>query len=575
MAELEKGGGSFPSSAPSPGKKFEFEDRDGDATGGGGSPDEVPPDSLTDYVDWAMNIAGGSGPYNKRLSFYLCTPWILCGMQTLAQIFTALPMHRRRVCTNQLVEGSCEDHPYFDDDDCTVTNHEYSWEHPSHSVVSDFDLVCEAKMFVPLLSTLYFFGFLLGVLLIGSLADTRGRRRAYLWSIGLTQIGGLLAACAPNYMAYAVGRTITGVGIGGLGLTVYVLNAEVVGANFRPMLMFFSNACFALGVLLLAPTSYTVRPWRQLSWIIWLFGVPFMVLYAKLWESPKWLASQGKADEVHAVMCHMATENKRPLPPPPSSSRNEAAGPPDTAKSDEALKELFCDSRISFRFYSMCFAWFALSLGYYGLSMNIAGMARDVYIASAVSAIVEVPAFAIALYTTEHHIIGRRGSTAGGLLFGGAACLFCAFVEEGPAVFLLAYCGKFAIALAFATVYLFAAELFPTSVRSRSMGLQSFMARIGGMLSANVAALPSRELSMTVFGLPCVIAGIMLLANPETRGKPLADTIDDLPSEAGGSDCSRCFGRYGRLEEDRPSSPSSSSNHAGGPQPTTFGAASS
>lgn len=38
-------------------------------------------------------------------------------------------------------------------------------------------------------------------------------------------------------------------------------------------------------------------------------------------------------------------------------------------------------------------------------------------------------------------------------------------------------------------VYMFAAELFPTSVRSRSIGLQSLSARVGGMLAPMVANL--------------------------------------------------------------------------------------
>jgi len=310
-----------------------------------------------------------------------------------------------------------------------------------------------------------------------------------------------------------------------------------------------------------------VPSWRKLSWIIWLAGLPFCVLYAYTWESPKWLASQGRAAEVYEGMCHVAEGNGRPAPPPPSSSSAEATASPDTTdKSDQAVKQLFCDSRLSFRFFSMCLAWFSLSLGYYGLSMQIATMATNVYIASAVSALIEVPAFAVALYTLESPVIGRRGSTAGGLLFGGVACLASSIVPEGPGVLLLAYCGKFAIALAFATIYLFAAELFPTSVRSRSMGMQSFMARIGGMGSSLVAALPNRTLSMSIFGIPCIIAGLLLFGNPETRGEPLADTIDDLRPHQGGC---RCFGRYEHLDEDRTGKASPSNS---GGNPTVFGA---
>ena len=49
--------------------------------------------------------------------------------------------------------------------------------------------------------------------------------------------------------------------------------------------------------------------------------------------------------------------------------------------------------------------------------------------------------------------------------------------------------GKFGVSAAFSIVYIFAAELFPTVVRSSGIGASSFCARIGGIVAPQMALL--------------------------------------------------------------------------------------
>lgn len=71
--------------------------------------------------------------------------------------------------------------------------------------------------------------------------------------------------------------------------------------------------------------------------------------------------------------------------------------------------------------------------------------------------------------------------------------------EECTAVFVgvhwtvvgLSVLGKIGASTAFATIYLFSAELFPTVVRNSAMGVSSLSARIGGMISPYIAIIVS------------------------------------------------------------------------------------
>lgn len=51
--------------------------------------------------------------------------------------------------------------------------------------------------------------------------------------------------------------------------------------------------------------------------------------------------------------------------------------------------------------------------------------------------------------------------------------------------------GKFGISAAFAIIYVWSAELFPTLVRNSGMGSSSMMARVGSMVSPYIADLVS------------------------------------------------------------------------------------
>ena len=91
--------------------------------------------------------------------------------------------------------------------------------------------------------------------------------------------------------------------------------------------------------------------------------------------------------------------------------------------------------------------------------------------------------------------------------------------------------GKFAISGSFCVVYVFAAELFPTEVRSIAIGFGSIVGRVGGALAPFIILLQDEQglsfLPYLIFGICGILSGVWALFLPETAGKPILQTIEE------------------------------------------------
>lgn len=126
--------------------------------------------------------------------------------------------------------------------------------------------------------------------------------------------------------------------------------------------------------------------------------------------------------------------------------------------------------------------------------------------------------------------LGRKITLISSNCVTGLSCLLIVIVPQSSASHLTLGCiGLWGLSISFATVYLYAGELFPTVVRNSGVGLSSTVARIGSMLAPFVAtfAHTCAWLPPLIFGIvPLIGAGLCVLL-PDTRGKKLPDTLEE------------------------------------------------
>merc|ERR1719354_954406 len=95
------------------------------------------------------------------------------------------------------------------------------------------------------------------------------------------------------------------------------------------------------------------------------------------------------------------------------------------------------------------------------------------------------------------------------------------------------YVWKFFASSSFALVYMYTAELLPTTIRSSGVGVCSLMARIGGISAPQIAlSLPKTSAGpgspFYVMGACSVAGGLLALLLPETLGSTLPTTMKDI-----------------------------------------------
>src|SRR3954471_12543203 len=153
--------------------------------------------------------------------------------------------------------------------------------------------------------SLTFVGMTLGALITGFVGDKYGRRFTYQINLLIFGLASLAAAFAQDMTQLIVCRFVQGLGLGAEIVVGYSTLTEFVPPKTRgrwlSMMAFLVVAGFPATALL----GYLIIPawgWRPMFIIAGVCSLIVWYLRKNLPESPRWLESQGRADEAEALM---------------------------------------------------------------------------------------------------------------------------------------------------------------------------------------------------------------------------------------------------------------------------------
>ncbi|KAF6155202.1 hypothetical protein GIB67_019728 [Kingdonia uniflora] len=422
-----------------------------------------------------------------------------------------------------------------------------------------------------LITSVVFAGMLVGGYLWGVVADNYGRRKGFFITSIVTFIAGFLSAFSPNYTSLIILRCLVGVGLGGCPvLPSWFL--EFIPAPDRGTWMVVFQAFWTLGNILEASLAWLIMPTLGWRWLLALSSLPSLVLlvfYSATPESPRYLCVKGRTTEALHILEKIARVNGVEMPSGTliSDHTNEFDEEKSTTSQDTPLLLSLRKSGVaavpkknefkikglssSFMLFSpklvrstllLWVVFFANSFCYYGLVLLTSQLVhpsghcvstslrpqktqdtsayRDVFITS----LGEIPGLLLSAVIVDR--LGRKVSMSSTFF---VSCIFLlplVFQQPETLTTGLLFGARICISAASSVIYVYAPEIYPTSVRATGVGVASAVGRIGGIVCPLVAVGLvqgcHQAASIILFVIVTFLSGVAAMLFPyDTTGREL------------------------------------------------------
>lgn len=383
-------------------------------------------------------------------------------------------------------------------------------------------------------------GTVLGSFIWGWMGDRIGRRDSMLLA-GVSFAATAVCGSMPTWQMNVFMCFVMGLGAGGMLPIIFTLISETIPARHRGWLMVLIGGDVAAAYIITSWLSSALVPlysWR----ILWLIGLPTGLLLVLLsrWipESPRYLLARGRSEEARAVMeTYGATvvEEERPtagvergvdVEQQVEDRYGQLFRPPYLNLTSAALLVALGIGLVTFGFQ----LWIPSNLQSLGFTEGEASrVLRD-------SALIGFPLnfLVAALYgfwSSKKTLVGLVGLTTASML--GFLIAGDSVASHPSLLYALLLMPIWGISSVTAVLSAYAAEIYPTRIRSRGSGLIAGMTKAGGVLVIGLVTLsvapPSIAGTALIGAVPMALATAATAAfGIETSKRKLEDITADL-----------------------------------------------
>lgn len=368
------------------------------------------------------------------------------------------------------------------------------------------------------LTAIGFAGLLVGGVLWGRLADSKGRRRVLQAACALNAVLGAAAAGVSRVEWLILCRFLSGVGIGGSIPVVFTYFSEFIEDRRKGPWIVYLSLSWMFGSVFAAGMAWTVLDRESLligarhveSWRIFLLVCALPAFLAAILlegfpESPQWLFTAGRNLQALEALDDICSENKVPVPP---EIRSRTIAPVDISPrlpdasvhtssplrtrffkgSVGALKSVFGPPNTRIGVFGAAL-WFMLSFGYYGFTiwqpeyLKQKGLSADnssLYMSTFLISLAQLPGTILSAYSIQ--LLGRKPTLTLSLLLSGISIFFVLMVSS-TAERIASSCLFSGVSVAaWNTLNVVSAELFSTEIRASAYGTLSSIGRLGSIL---------------------------------------------------------------------------------------------
>jgi putative MFS transporter len=381
---------------------------------------------------------------------------------------------------------------------------------------------------VGLVASAGFVGMFLGAAISGRLADRYGRRLIFQATLILFSIGAVLSALAPTFETLLAARVIAGLGLGGELPVVATLVSEFSPRAQRGRMIVLLESFWAYGTLAAGLVALFVLPqfgWRGAFVVAALPALYVAYLRFALPESPRYLAQRGRTAEADAIVRRVERAGGGAL-----LTLGAAIAPARSVRT--GIAELWSPA-LAKRTAMLWILWFGIVFTYYGIFLYVPSLlaARGLSEVRSnefffLSTIAQIPGYFSAAWLVERW--GRKPTLVTYLLGTAAAAFLFGNAGTGTDAFIYIALLSFFNLGAWAIVYTYSPELYPTAIRATGAGIAAAVGRIGGIIGPFLTPVLVPTLGQSgVFALFMVMLvvtalNVWLLAE-ETKGRSLEE----------------------------------------------------
>lgn len=231
------------------------------------------------------------------------------------------------------------------------------------------------------------------------------------------------------------------------------------------------------------------------------------------------MVSAGRTEKAREVLTEISATNQRTI----SESLLKSLSPPSAQQRGRLTKKLV--ARLGLTGY----LWFAANLCYYGLHFTMSSLHGNIHLNFFLLVLAEISANLFTHLVALPHL-GRKLSLVVFLLVVSSVLILNSFLPPAATQLRisLSLAGKFAATANFNSIYFYTCELFPTTVRSTSLGVCTTLGRLGGMTAvflASSASWMSAQVPPLIISVAPLLSALLCLLLPDTRHTALPDTF--------------------------------------------------
>ncbi|XP_062989418.1 putative transporter SVOPL [Elgaria multicarinata webbii] len=397
-----------------------------------------------------------------------------------------------------------------------------------------------------------FFGYMVSSVLFGLLADRYGRWKILFLSFIWGAYFSLLTSFSPSYIWFVFLRTMVGCGVSGHAQGL-IIQTEFLPTKYRGYMLPLSQVFWLAGSLLIIGLASVVNPTIGWRWLIRIASIPGIVLilaFKFIPESARYNVSCGNDKGALATLQWIAKMNRSVMP------EGKLVEPVDERRG--RLKDLMNPKYLRTTL-QIWIIWLGISFAYYGVILASAELLeKDLVCGTGTgptageeelgnhSEEIRSPCLCHLFAPSDYQImfistvgeialnplnilginfLGRRLSLT--ITMGCTSVFFLLLNICTSTMGLIGFLFMLRafVAANFNTIYIYTAEVYPTTMRALGLGTSGSLCRIGAMVAPFIAqVLMNASIlgALCLFALVCAVCAISAYTLPiETKGRAL------------------------------------------------------